>query len=392
MATAVLAACAEKDNPIDPEQDTGKEGTTLSIPADKTGMTKDAPALAAMMTFGWNIGNNLEVPTGNNPDISGETQWGNPRISQTLINAVQAAGFNAIRIPCAWDSHIADRQTHRLSSAWLARVKEVVDYVVGNGMYAIINIHWDGGWLEENPTYAKQAEVNAKQKALWEQIAVYFRDYDEHLLFAGTNEVHANYGTPTAEHRTVQMSYNQTFVNAVRSTGGRNAWRNLVVQAYNTNIDHAVAYLQMPTDNVANRLMAEVHYYDPWNFCGDASSTEFLWGAEFAGSPNVSTWGQEDYVDAQFNKMKSNFVDHGIPVILGEYSATYRGTLTGQNLIDHKKSRANWLSYVTNSARQRGLVPFYWDNGATGNNGSGLFNRSTGGQVHADAIQAIMGN
>lgn len=63
--------------------------------------------------------------------------------------------------------------------------------------------------------------------------------------------VHAGYGTPTPENITVQLSYNQTFVNAVRSTGN-NACRNLIVQAYNTNIDLAVSSLKMPTDNIAN--------------------------------------------------------------------------------------------------------------------------------------------
>src|SRR5690606_14500704 len=148
----------------------------------------------------------------------------------------------------------------------LERVKEVVDYCVDNNMYVVLNIHWDGGWLEENPTSSAQAAVNLKQKALWEQIAVYFRDYDEHLIFAGTNEVHADYGTPTNEHITVQLSYNQTFVNAVRSTGGRNAYRNLAVQSYNTNIQQAVNYLVMPQDVATKRLMAEVHYYDPFDF------------------------------------------------------------------------------------------------------------------------------
>jgi len=95
-------------------------------------------------------------------------------------------------------------------------LKEVVDYCYADSMYVIKNIHWNGGWLENNPYYTRQAYVNAKQKALWQQIAVNFRDYDEHLLFAGANEVCAS-TTSTTENYTVQMSFNQTFVNAVRS-------------------------------------------------------------------------------------------------------------------------------------------------------------------------------
>jgi len=356
----------------------------IGIPADKSGMESDALMLAKKMTLGWNLGNTLEA-------IGGETAWGNPKASKILIDAVKAIGFNAVRIPCAWNGYIEDQTTYKIKDSWLQRVKEVVDYCVNNNMYAILNIHWDGGWLEENPVYAKQAEVNAKQKALWEQIALYFRNYDEHLLFAGTNEVHAGYGTPSAENIAVQLSYNQTFVNAVRSTGGRNAYRNLVVQSYNTNIDLADKYLTLPTDNVTNRLIAEVHYYDPWDFCGDTGSSAVnLWGDPYKIYGKVSTWGQEAYVDQQFAKMKSKFVNKGIPVILGEYGVIRRLNLTGEALTHHLDSRAYFLKYITRQAKNYGIVPFYWDNGVTGDTGFGIFNRNSGQITDEKACNALL--
>ena len=350
---------------------------------DVPGMMSDALVLAKKMTLGWNLGNALEAS-------GGETAWGNPKTTKALIDAVKAAGFNAVRIPCAWNSYLEDQTTYKIKVSWLARVKEVVDYCVDNNMYAILNIHWDGGWLEENPTYAKQTAVNAQQKALWEQIANYFREYDEHLLFAGTNEVHAGYGTPTPENITVQLSYNQTFVNAVRSTGGNNACRNLIVQAYNTNIDLAVSSLKMPTDNIANRMMAEVHYYDPWDFCGDAAGTIYYWGADYKQYGSVSTWGQESYVNQQFAKMKTNFVNKGIPVILGEYGVIRRLTLTGDALTHHLDSRAYYLKYVTQLAKNNGLVPFYWDNGGLGDKSFGIFNRNTNSAGDPKALSGLV--
>lgn len=367
-------------------------GNALTIPADNSGMGSDAMALAQQMTVGWNLGNSLEATSVNNGVFTAsETLWGNAKTTKTLIDGVKAAGFNAVRIPCAWSGYIDDVETHRLKDSWLVRVKEVIDYCVDNDMFVIINIHWDGGWLENNPTYAKQAEVNVKQKALWEQIAVYFRDYDEHLLFAGTNEVHFDYNNPTSEHIEVQLTYNQTFVDAVRSTGGRNAWRNLVVQAYNTNIAHAKNYLEMPSDasGVTNRLMAEVHYYDPYEFTIDNTSSIYLWGEDFAGSPNTATWGQEDWLDDAFATMKTSFVDNGIPVILGEYAPTFRTSLPAAAFANHVKARNDYLNYVNKAAKANGLVPFYWDNGHTGEYGSGLFNRATGEVVYGDAVNAI---
>jgi endoglucanase len=361
-----------------------QESQSTSIPDDATGMSSSALQLAANMHMGWNLGNTLEVP-------GSEVGWGNPMATQTLIDSVKAAGFNTIRIPCAWDSYIEDRTTHKIKDSWLQRVKEVIDYCYNNQMYVIINIHWDGGWLEENPTYAKQAEVNAKQRALWEQIAVYFRDYDEHLLFAGTNEVHADYGQPTQEHLTVQMSYNQTFVDAVRSTGGRNTYRTLVVQAYNTNINLAVAHLKVPVDPTSGRMMVEVHYYDPYEFTLDTGSGSIsLWGEPYKKYGKVPGWGLEAHVKDQFGKMKTNFVDKGYPVILGEYGAQRRSSITGEALEWHLASRAYFYEYVTREAKNAGLVPVYWDNGFNGNNTFALFTRSSGAVYDRQALKGLM--
>jgi endoglucanase len=339
------------------------------------------------MFAGWNLGNSLEVP-------ADETAWGNPKTTQRLIDSVKARGINTIRIPCAWNSYIEDASTCKLKSSWLDRVKEVVDYCFNNGMFVIINIHWDGGWLENNPTYDKQIAVNAKQKALWEQIAVKFRDYEEHLLFAGTNEVHTD-DNATSENYIVQMSYNKTFVEAVRSTGGKNAYRNLIIQAYNTNIDMAVSNLIVPDDSADDRLLVEVHYYDPWDFCGleaDASwgTVKYLWGTLFTQYGTISTWGQEDYVSSQFRKMKINFVDKGYPVLLGEFGATRRLTLTGSTLEHHLASRAYYFQYVAQQAKNNGLVPIIWDNGYAGNLGSAIFDRNDGSVLDSQALNAFV--
>lgn len=358
------------------------------IAPDASGMGSSAKVLAAKMFAGWNLGNALEVP-------GDETAWGNPKVTQKFIDSVKAAGINAIRIPCAWDSYIENVSTCKLKASWLARVKEVVDYCFQNGMYVIINIHWDGGWLQENPTYAKQYAVNARQKALWQQIAVNFRDYDEHLLFAGTNEVNIGSTTPAEENFIVQMSYNQTFVDAVRSTGGKNAYRNLVIQAFNTNIDLAVSNLTVSTDTIKDRLMVEVHYYDPWDFCGletdqTWAAVKYLWGTDYAQYGTISSWGQESYVLTQFQKMKTNFVDKGYPVILGEYGAIRRSSLTGSTLEHHLASRAYYFQYVARQAKNYGMIPFYWDNGYTGNNGSAVFNRSNGSVFDRQALNAYI--
>jgi endoglucanase len=157
-----------------------------------------------------------------------------------------------------------------------------------------------------HPTYDQQGAINAKLTKFWTQIATTFKDYDDYLLFAGSNEVGMDntWGTPQAEWVAVQNSFNQTFVDAVRATGGNNAKRHLVVQGYFTNIDITTVSNTVPTDTIANRLFMEVHYYDPYNFTLNGSSNIWQWGAGATDSTAVETWANEPWVDSQ-EKMKT---------------------------------------------------------------------------------------
>jgi len=336
-------------------------GKDLSIPADAIGMSSTATVLAKKIKIGLNIGNTMEA-------TGGETGWGNPLITNDLIKAIKLNGFNAIRLPVAWNQY-ADQTSSIIKSSWLARVKQVVQYCVDNDMYVIVNIHWDGGWLENNCTEAKKVENNAKQKAFWEQIAVTLRDFDEHVLFASANEPNVK----DATQMSVLLSYHQTFIDAVRSTGGKNAYRVVIVQGPSTDIETTNKLMtQLPTDKVANRMMAEVHYYTPWNFCGmdkDESYGKmfYYWGAGNHSTSDTArnpTWGEEATVDTNFALMKKQFVDKGIPVVLGEFGAITRTNLTGDALKLHLASRAYYFKCVTKQAIANGILPFFWDTGS----------------------------
>lgn len=350
---------------------------------DNTGMASTAMELAAKMKLGWNIGNTMEAP-------GGESGWGNPAITEDYVKFVKQQGFNAIRIPCAWDwHHVVDKKTARIDPAWLNRVKEVVGYCVNNDMYVLLNIHWDGGWLENNCTPEKKDSVNAKQKAYWEQIATAMRDFDEHLMFASANEPNVD----NAEQMEVLLSYHQTFVNAVRSTGGRNSYRVLVVQGPGTNIEKSNDLMDMPTDEIEGRLMAEVHFYSPSQFCilnedVDWGKMAYYWGKDYHSDiepERNATYGEEDAVDQSFSLAKSKFVDKGIPVILGEYGAYRRGNTQNvpKELDKHNNSVDHWITYVTRKALENGLIPFWWDTG-------GVLDRSNYTVKDQRTIDAIM--
>lgn len=369
-ATAVYTnSCGTKTN----------QNFTITVSSGSTGMRNlTSVQLSQLMGAGWNLGNSLEA-TGS------ETAWGNPVPTQALMNAVKAAGFKTVRIPVSWTQY--SDANYNISATWMAHVQQVVDYAKNTGLYVIINIHWDGGWMQ--PKYANQTAVNSRITKFWTQIGNNFKNYDDYLLFAGTNEVmvDGDYGTPTVEYYTVQNSFNQNFVNAVRATGGNNAVRHLVVQGFNTNIDHTVNFATVPTDSASKRLMMEVHYYDPYNFTlNESSNTIWQWGANATIPSATETWANESYVDAQFQKMKTKFVDQGVAVVMGEFGAISRTDVSGAETY-----RTAWDQYITHSAYTHGMVPVYWDNGATANHAMGLFNRNTGAQVYPSLIGTIVG-
>jgi len=371
---------------------------TNPITPDMTGMESDAVQLASKFKLGVNIGNTMEAYGCAQPS---ETCWGNPMVSEAYIKLMKDSGVDAVRIPVSWDQY-ANQQTAEISAAWLDRVKQVVQWSVDNGLYVIVNIHWDGGWLERQfteplardnkgpVTDAIRAKVDAKQKAYWEQIATKLRDFDEHVIFASANEPDADTEQDIADLE----RYHQTFVDAVRSTGGKNAYRVLVLQAPKTNIEKAATeWHNMPSDTATGRQMAEVHFY-PFNFTimtQDESwgKMAYYWGKDYHSTTDPqrnATWGEEDYVDAEFAKMKAKFADRGIPVVLGEFTAVYRSQLTGDDLTLHRASRAYFHQYVTQKALENGMLPFVWEIGASP---GWLFDRRTpavGDQQVMDAL------
>lgn len=334
---------------------------TSPKPPDMTGMSSNAVELAAKMKLGLNIGNTFEAP-------GGETGWGSPVITEDFIKFTKQTGFNAIRLPCAWDWHHVDNETTaHIDENWMSRVKEVVDYCVKNDMYVLLNIHWDGGWLENNCTPDKKDSVNAKQKAYWEQIATAMRDFDEHLMFASANEPNADDATEMG----VLLSYHQTFIDAVRSTGGRNTYRTLVIQGSSEYISVDA----FPVDPTPNRMMYEEHNYTPFMFCGlgeDASWGKmcYYWGKDhqsiiepernFTQAPE-NDWGNEDAHVRYFKRLKEEFIDKGIPILMGEYGA-FRRT-TPKDLATHNDAIDYWITFVTKEARKQGIIPFWWDTG-----------------------------
>ena len=150
--------------------------------SDGINSSESALEFVSKMEAGWNLGNSFcccdEKNYGEKSVSYYETMWGNPITTKATIDAVKAKGFKTVRIPITYRNHIDTN--NQIDEKWLSRIKEVVDYVLQNDMYCIINVHHEN-WLVADTD--KQAIGQEKLEAVWKQIAEYFSEYGTNLIY-----------------------------------------------------------------------------------------------------------------------------------------------------------------------------------------------------------------
>jgi endoglucanase len=310
----------------------------------------DAPNAVSRMGLGINIGNTLDNTT------HWETGWGNPPITQEYVASLARLGFGTVRLPVAWDTYAVDGH---IQPEKLRRVGEVVDWITKAGMFCVLNIHWDGGWIDSSfkehfpDTYATFSPVaEQKYRAYWTQISSFFAGKNERLVFEALNEETKfdNAGSIAKAYATL-THVNQVFIDTVRSTGGNNAKRLLVVAGYATDITKTTSLdYALPVDTIPHRLFVSVHYYTPWQFCGMTEDAN--WGKM------APTWGSpSDIAELQrlFDAMQGFCRKNDVPAFIGELGVTEK---------KEAASRVRWLSAVITAARSRQMVPVIWDIGS----------------------------
>lgn len=335
---------------------------------------KTAMQIASEMQIGWNLGNTLDATDGSGIDC--ETAWGNPKTTGQMILDVKAMGFHTIRIPVSWGVH-ADAEGN-VDPVWMARVKEVVDYAYQNDLYVILNSHHDnsfydvGGCVSQAETFAASKR---KMAALWTQIAETFKDYDERLVFETMNEPRTEgsekeWTGGTKREREIIYGLNCAIVEAIRATGGNNAYRSIMMPTYAaTSMSDVLRDMQLPDDD---RIIVSVHAYLPYAFAMDAN-----------GSSAFTTQDQKE-LDTFFADLNRIFIRKGIPVVIGEFGATNKG---------NADARRAWAEYYIKGAGQYGIPCVVWDNNIGTNTGAecfGLYDRQSGNWVFPELAESMV--
>ena len=323
----------------------------------------DTEAILEDMGLGWNLGNSLDATGGSGLDT--ETSWSNPKTTQALIDKVKSLGFNTVRVPVSWGKHVSG-DNYTIDSAWLARVKEVVDYCYKNDMYVILNIHHDtkssasasgAGYYPRSSAYSSSEKFVT---SVWSQVAEYFKDYDYHLIFETLNEPRLigtgcewwfdKWNIPSEVKDAIECinKLNQKAVDTIRNTGSNNRGRLIMCPGYDASIDGAtVSGFKLPTDisGNKNRIAVSVHAYSPYNFAMNVGS----------GSTSTYTSSIKNELQDLFSTLKSNFRDKGIPVVIGEFGSTDK---------NNTAERVKWATDYTALAKKNNIPCVLWDNNA----------------------------
>jgi endoglucanase len=309
----------------------------------------DAWPAAKLMTPGVNIGNTLENTT------TWETGWGNPVITKEYVENLAKLGFKTVRLPVAWDTYAHDSH---IDADKMKRVGEVVDWVTGAGMFCVVNIHWDGGWIDSSnkerfaKTFATfSADAERKYVSYWTQIANYFKDKNERLILEALNEeTHFEGAGSFAKAQATLTHVNQLFIDTVRKSGGNNAKRLLLITGYATDFTKTTSgEFVMPKDTLPHRLLISVHYYTPWQFAG--MTEDASWGKMQA------TWGSSADVaelNRLFDAMQEFCKRNDVPAFIGEFGATHKKEMA---------SRVRWMTAVAQAAISRQMAPVLWEIG-----------------------------
>ncbi|MCH5325301.1 MAG: glycoside hydrolase family 5 protein [Eubacterium sp.] len=307
------------------------------------------------MGLGINLGNTMEACGAHFYNVRDfEMLWGSAEITQEVIQGYADCGFGVLRIPVAWSNMMQDEYT--IHPDYLARVKQITNWALDSGMYAIVNIHWDGGWFEGFGYDDQRDECMKKYTRIWEQLSEAFIDYNDKLMFESLNEegcwenVWNSYSGQGDKEKAfgILNDMNQKFVDIVRGSGGNNEKRHLLIAGYGTAINHTCSKEYKMPDDPENRCAVSMHYYNPSTFAileKDAS-----WGKA------QTEWGSDAEIEdlnKLMDQMKTTFVDNGVPVIIGEY-----GCSTSNKTPEMVRY---YLTSVCEAAYTRGMCPVLWD-------------------------------
>lgn len=347
----------EPTEAIDPEFSVDPAGDAAAVDLKSL----NAIEVTALMGNGINLGNTMEAYGRSSYGVGAEpskyeTTWGQPVTTQEMVSGMKAAGFDTLRVPVAWTNAMNyEDGDYTINQSYLDRVGEIIDYAINADMFVIVNDHWDGGWwgMFGSATEVTRNAAMDMYVEMWTQIANEYGDKSYKLIFESGNEELGNRlndkdvcpdSGSLSEDECFEVSHkiNQAFVDTIRSTGGNNADRFLLIAGYNTDVTYTCDdRFKMPTDTVDGKLLLSVHYYDPSNYCIFTS---------------VEDWGSKQEYQAMNDMLAkmTKYTEQGYGVVIGEWGVLYENNAV-------KNQRTEYMVNFLANCDLYGYCPVLWD-------------------------------
>lgn len=328
------------------------EGCNINISIVETQFARTALELTKTWHAGINFGNIFDWSIDKKNPVyfpKEERTYSIPTcITKERIDFYANEGFDVVRFPITWLGYVDDSNNYTIDAEYLEAIKEIVDNAIANDMYIIINVHHDTLYWLNLANYSD--ETIEKFRRIWEQVADYFKDYDEHLIFESLNEARYNSdwdgNTPGLDLHTKFNNLQKVFYDTVRASGGNNPLRYLMFETYGAQAKVAhCRSVWVPSVDEDSHIMMSLHHYD-----GRA-------GAE--------------YNNTQYSYGKSYFEDNGIPCVIGE-TGCQRVNLYDSNKPVSDEAYQNqsdylveWTNGVLDAAENYDLKIIFWEDGGS---------------------------
>jgi len=331
-----------------------------------------AQEIIGMIDIGWNLGNTLDshgewidLYTSAAPSDF-ETAWGNPVTTKAMIDAVKKAGFTTVRIPTTWYQHLDENND--IDAAWMARVKEIVNYVIDNDMFAILNTHHEDEWLTLDGSKDYNG-METRLTAIWAQISEEFGDYDQHLIFEIMNEPRNVGGADewtggNANSYVILNNLHSATLRTIRNSGKNNDKRIVVMSDYACSDSRTPLFaLNVPDDDY---IIVQVHSYSPYNYTTSPSAAY-----------DSTIEAELTYMFQRFSEFRQSH--NNVPMIIGEFGCFKK---------DNVQDRIDWATKFLSEAKNAGIPCVIWDNGNTDE--YGIFNRNACSWNDTSYLNAMM--
>jgi endoglucanase len=248
-----------------------------------------------------------------------------------------------------WSNHASADREARLDEGFARRVDAVVDRLLANGAWVILDLHHytqltGGAAATRHPREfaVEEAVVEQRLVNLWRQIAARYRGRSSKLLFELLNEPQ---GTG-ADAALGCERWNRLAARALAAVRETNPTRVVLIGPDDWNHPRGLARLRLPADR---NLIVTFHSYDPFEFthqgvpwrqpvlpkglrCCDEAQRQQLREA----LDNASAWSRAQ----------------GVPLFLGEFGAYREAPMA---------SRAAYAQMVREEAEARGIGWAWWE-------------------------------